>query len=292
MEELMINDAAQVSLETKRKESSSARPFVKWAGGKGQLLSELIARLPKNYIRYFEPFVGGGALFFALQPQMATLLDINEELINVYSVVKDNLPELLQRLSTHVHDEEYFYGMRQADRSPEYNRWGKVKRASRFIYLNKTCFNGLYRVNSKGLFNVPFGDYKNPMIRDVQNLTACSVALKSCEIECAQFVQVESLANHRDFIYFDPPYAPLSASSNFTSYVKGGFGSEQQEELRDLCERLDRKGAKWMLSNSSAPLVLDLYKQYRLEFVSASRAINSKGASRGKIQEVIVRNYD
>jgi DNA adenine methylase len=292
MERLMIDNAAHFSSVTKRKVSLSARPFVKWAGGKGQLLTELVARLPKRYEHYFEPFVGGGALFFALRPPRATLLDINKELINVYSVVRDNLSELLISLSTHVHDEKYFYGMRQADRAPEYFQWSQVQKASRFIYLNKTCYNGLYRVNSKGLFNVPFGDYKSPMICDVPNLTACNAVLQSCKVECGQFLHVESLANPGDFIYFDPPYAPITATSNFTGYVKGGFGSGHQEELRNLCKRLDQKGVKWMLSNSSAPLVLDLYKEYQVEFVSASRAINSKGTSRGKIHEVIVRNYD
>jgi DNA adenine methylase len=279
-------------LEREHRETSLPRPFLKWAGGKGQLISELLARLPQRYGRYFEPFLGGGALFFALQPAQGVLLDVNPELVNVYRVVRDELTALLSSLSGHVYDESYFYRMRAADRSADFATWSPVEKASRFIYLNKTCYNGLYRVNSKGMFNVPFGYYRNPTICDVSNLTACSTALHDTTIDCGDFRQVEELATAGDFVYFDPPYAPLTATSSFTSYAREGFGQDEQASLRDLCERLDAKGVRWMVSNSSAPVVFDLYKRYRIERVPATRAINSKGGKRGKVDEVIVRNYD
>jgi DNA adenine methylase len=268
------------------------RPFVKWVGGKRQLIPELTKRLPCTFSRYYEPFVGGGALFFHLQPEQAFLSDINDELINVYNVVKHNVEALIKELSRHVYEASYFYTIREADRLPNYQQWSEVRKASRFIYLNKTCYNGLYRVNSKGYFNAPFGDYRNPKICDPENLRLCSESLKYAKLSCDSYYVVDERARPGDFVYFDPPYAPLTATSNFTNYSKSGFGKEDQEELRNLCSRLDKKGVKWMLSNSSAPLILDLYQEYNVETISASRAINSKGSLRGKIKEVIVRNYE
>jgi DNA adenine methylase len=272
-------------------EGKAARPFLKWAGGKGQLVPELMRRLPPSFSTYYEPFLGGGALFFALRPAHAVLLDVNQDLVNVYAVVKRKLPQLVESLSRHVYEESYFYSVRQADRSPDYPNWSDVERASRFIFLNKTCFNGLYRVNSKGLFNVPFGDYTDPTICDTENLTACSHLLSGTTVQCGDFRAVENDAVAGDFVYFDPPYAPLNATSSFVGYAKGGFTTEDQTALRDLCDRLAARGVQWMVSNSSAPLVLELYKHYKIERVSATRAINSKGTKRGKIEEIIVRNY-
>lgn len=256
------------------------------------MLSELSARLPAKFERYHEPFIGGGALFFALQPERASISDINPDLINVYRVIQNDVDALIQDLKKHPHDKEYFYKLRNADRTPGFQRWSSVRRASRTIYLNKTCFNGLYRVNSRGQFNVPFGSYKNPTIADETNLLACHAALRSTAIAVAPFDEALESAGQGDFIYFDPPYAPLSATSSFTNYSKDGFGTEEQERLRDLCGALDKRGVRFMLSNSSAPLVLDLYQDFHVELVAANRAINSNARRRGKIQEAIVRNYE
>jgi DNA adenine methylase len=268
-----------------------AKPFVKWVGGKTQLLPELTSRIPSNFSRYFEPFMGGGALFFHLQPEYSTLIDINEELTLAYRVVKYQTEELIADLKRHIYEKDYYYQIRNVDRTDEYKLWSDVNRASRLIYLNKSCFNGLYRVNSKGEFNTPIGRYKNPKIVDEINLRACSQALQQAQIVNASFLEVEEKVNSDDFVYFDPPYAPLNATSNFTGYSQKGFDNQMQLSLRDLCDRLDAKGIRFMVSNSNAPLILDLYQDYKIELVYANRAINSKGNKRGKIPEVIVTNY-
>ena len=268
-----------------------ARPFVKWVGGKGQLVTRLHDNMPLKYGCYFEPFLGGGALFFRLMPREAFLSDINDELINTYEVVRDNVEGLISELGQHRHDKEYFYEVRNWDRREDYLDMSAEKRASRFIFLNKTCFNGLHRVNSKGFFNVPFGAYTNPLILDAINLRRCSAVLKGCSIRRMSYLGVEECAKKGDFVYFDPPYAPLTATSSFTSYTSSGFSSADQEQLRDLCIRLDSKGILFMLSNSSAPLIFDLYKGFNLSLVDAKRSINSKGDGRGAVKEVIVTNY-
>lgn len=269
----------------------NCRPFVKWVGGKSQLLPELLSRIPSDVTRYFEPFVGGGALLFAYQPHKACISDINPELINAYTVVKNEVGALIKDLKKHMYEKEYFYKVRDADRSPGYKRWSPVKRASRLIFLNKTCFNGLYRVNSKGHFNTPFGRYTNPTILDAENLRACSDVLQNVSIQQACFDSFEDSIEASDFVYFDPPYVPLSTTAYFTSYSSNGFDLKMQQELFELCCRLDKRGVRFMLSNSSAPFVTKLYKGFRVEFVSANRAINSKAEKRGAIQEVIVTNY-
>ena len=268
-----------------------AKPFIKWVGGKTQLLPELISRIPDDFSRYFEPFTGGGALFFYLQSEQSTLIDINEELTNAYTVIKYKTDELIADLEQHIYKKDYYYQIRNVDRTDEYESWSDVRRASRLIYLNKTCFNGLYRVNSKGEFNTPIGRYKNPKIVDKTNLRACSQALQKAEIINGSFLKVEERVGSNDFVYFDPPYAPLNATSNFTGYSSHGFDGEMQLSLRKLCDRLDKKGVRFMVSNSNAPLILDLYQNYRIELVYATRAINSKGNKRGKIPEVLVTNY-
>lgn len=271
---------------------SETYPIVKWVGGKRQLMFELIKNMPKSYNRYFEPFIGGGALFFELQPKQAYISDMNEELINLYSVVRDNVYELIKDLSKHEVSKEYFLEIRNIDRTEQYTELSDVERASRFIYLNRTCFNGMYRVNSQGQFNVPFGHYKNPRIIDENNLLNCSELLKKTEIKCADFSEILTKVKKGDLVYFDPPYVPLNETSSFTSYTKDGFDINMQFKLRDVCDELDNKGVKFMLSNSDTKLVNELYVNYEIKKVFASRQINANADGRGKITEVLVRNYD
>lgn len=271
---------------------SETYPIVKWVGGKRQLMFELLKNMPKSYNRYFEPFIGGGALFFELQPDNAYISDMNEELINLYSVVRDSVDELIEDLSKHEVSKEYFLEIRNIDRTEEYSEFSNIERASRFIYLNRTCFNGMYRVNSKGEFNVPFGNYKNPRIIDEHNLLNCSELLKKTEVECADFSKILNKVQKGDFVYFDPPYVPLNETSSFTSYTKDGFDIDMQFKLRDVCDELDSMGVKFMLSNSDTKLVNELYANYEIKKVFASRQINANADGRGKITEVLVKNYD
>ena len=266
-------------------------PIVKWVGGKRQLMFELLKNMPENYNRYFEPFIGGGALFFELQPDNAYISDMNEELINLYKVVRDNVDELVADLQKHDISKEYFMEIRNIDRTEEYKNWSNIQKASRFIYLNRTCFNGMYRVNSKGEFNVPFGHYKNPRILDENNLINCSNLLQKTEIKHADFSEILKKIKKGDFVYFDPPYVPLSETSSFTSYTKDGFDIDMQFKLRDVCDELDSIGVKFLLSNSDTKLVNELYENYNIKKVFASRQINANADGRGKITEVLVRNY-
>lgn len=270
---------------------AKAKPFLKWVGGKSQLLPEISKRIPLNYDRYFEPFLGGGAVFFYLQPKQACLVDINEELIDVYRVVRDKVEELISDLKHHIYDKEYYYKLRNVDRESKYSTWSDVQKASRFIYLNRTCYNGLYRVNSKNQFNTPFGRYTNPTILDEANLRACSAVLRNVELRVGDFRIIESSLKIKDFVYFDPPYIPLTKTANFTGYSRNGFDENLQRSLCDFCHRLNDRGIQFMLSNSSAPLVLELYKSFNIEYVLASRAINSQANKRGQIPEAIVTNY-
>jgi len=266
-------------------------PIVKWVGGKRQLMFELLKNMPKTHNRYFEPFIGGGALFFELQPEKAYISDMNEELINLYSVVRDNVYDLIADLNKHEISKEYFLEIRNLDRTDEYKNLSNVQRASRFVYLNRTCFNGLYRVNSQGQFNVPFGNYKNPRIVDKNNLLNCSELLKNTEINCADFSEILTKVKKGDFVYFDPPYVPLNETSSFTSYTKDGFDIDMQFKLREVCDELDSMGVMFMLSNSDTKFVNELYSNYEIKKVFASRAVNANAEGRGKITEVLVRNY-
>ena len=266
-------------------------PIVKWVGGKRQLMFELLKNMPKSYNRYFEPFIGGGALFFELQPENAYISDMNEELINLYSVVRDNVYELIEDLGKHEVSKEYFLEIRNIDRTEQYAKLSSIERASRFIYLNRTCFNGMYRVNSQGQFNVPFGHYKNPRIIDESNLLNCSKLLNKTAIKCADFSEILTKVQKDDFVYFDPPYVPLNETSSFTSYTKDGFDIDMQFKLRDVCDELDSMGVKFMLSNSDTKLVNELYANYEIKKVFASRQINANADGRGKITEVLVKNY-
>ena len=268
-----------------------ARPIVKWVGGKRHLLPELLRNIPENYNRYFEPFLGGGALFFALRPGDACISDGNKELINSYRVVKDHVHELIEDLKRHRNSEEYFLKIRNIDRDESYGHLSDVQRASRFLYLNKTCFNGLYRVNSLGQFNVPFGHYKNPRIVDAENLISCSLLLRNAEIRHADFSEILKHVRRGDFVYFDPPYVPLSDTSNFTSYTKDGFDRDMQCKLARVCDTLHTMGVRFLLSNSDTELVHELYRRYTVKRVFAPRFVNACAEGRGKIAEVLVRNY-
>lgn len=275
-------------------ETVRPKPFIKWVGGKRQLLPELQRYLPEKITDYFEPFIGGGALLWTLEPQelrSITINDYNAELINTYQVVRDKPQQLLASLAKHRNTETYYYEQRALDRQDNFNRRTAVERASRFIYLNKTGYNGLYRVNSKGQHNVPFGRYANPTIVDSETIYACSAFLQHVRLMQGDFDAIRPLLSADAFVYFDPPYAPVSATANFTSYTDQGFDHSMQQRLKELCDYIDAIGAKFILSNSAAPLIYELYQEYQIVEVQASRAVNSKASGRGKVTELIVRNY-
>ena len=264
-----------------------AAPFVKWVGGKRSLMPQLTARLPQRFNAYLEPFVGGGAVFFALQPTAAVLADDNAELINAYAVVRDDAERLIRHLRTHRAEEEYYYALRAQDP----RQLDNIERASRLIYLNRTCFNGLYRVNSRGGFNVPFGRYKNPQICNEAGLRAASAALRGADLRHDTYEHVVDTARRGDFVYFDPPYHPVSATANFTSYTAGAFSERDQRRLADVYRTLAARGVKVMLSNSDTPLIQDLYADFHVDIVSAPRLVNRDASKRGPVNEVLVRNY-
>lgn len=268
------------------------KPFVKWPGGKRRLLPELVERLPETFDKYYEPFLGGGALYFHLQPKLAFISDINYELVNAYNAIKFRVELLMEELEKFNNNEAEYYFIRSLDRQETYDKMNSIQKAARFIYLNKTCFNGLYRVNSKGQFNVPFGKYENPTILDRDNLLACNKSLHNTVITCESFRSVVDYAERGDFVYFDPPYVPDGISSTFTSYTKDGFGMHDQEELVKVCDDLNTVGVKWMLSNSAAPVVYKLYERFNIEDVNAPRSIGASSETRKKVGEVIVRNYE
>ncbi|MCL7451472.1 MAG: DNA adenine methylase [Anaerolineae bacterium] len=274
-------------------------PFVKWAGGKGQLLAQFEAHLPVRFEAYVEPFVGGGALFFHLYNQglldgkRAVLIDQLEELINCYRVVQGQVEELIAELQRHEPyktDADHYYTVRAWDRRPDYAQRSDVERAARFIFLNRTCYNGLYRVNRRGQFNVPFGRYRNPKVCDVQNLQAASRALQDVTLIVGDFDRCLEVATGADLVYLDPPYHPLSSTANFTSYTSAGFGLEDQRRLARVFEALDRRGCQVMLSNSDTPFVQGLYEGYEQTEFQAIRPISSKGDGRGAISELLITN--
>jgi len=265
------------------------RPFLKWVGGKTQLLDRIGPHLPDEIDRYYEPFVGGGALFFRFGPSTATLGDANPELVHCWSIVRDEPDALIEALRVHVYEKDYYYSvraLRPEDLPP-------IERAARTVFLNRTGFNGLYRVNKSGGFNVPFGRYKNPLICDEENIRACSRFLQETDLRCGDFEAVVKGASEGDFVYFDPPYIPMSATANFTDYRPGGFGRPQHDRLAKTMERLARRGVKVVLSNSDAPGVRGLYEglkapNLKVHVVRATRSINSKATRRGKVNELLV----
>jgi len=269
------------------------RPFLKWAGGKTQLADALLERMPLVFNVYHEPFVGSGALFFRLYREgrirHAVLSDINPELMDTYLAIRDSVSEVIKLLSEFPHDREFYYALREKD------PWqlSLPERAARMIYLNKTGYNGLYRVNRQGKFNVPFGRYKSPKYLDQENLLAVSQALQDVDILCAPFETVLERVLPGDWVYFDPPYAPLSQTANFTSYHANGFGLSDQERLRDVCVELSKNKVYVMLSNSDTEIIRSLYSlpYFTINEVLANRAINCNGAKRGKITELVITNY-
>jgi DNA adenine methylase len=262
----------------------TARPFLKWVGGKRQILSALLARVPAMS-SYFEAFVGGGALFFALGPKRAFLSDRNERLIRAWKGIQNDVEGVIARLSMHPYDRDFFGEMRKRDIDQE----SDTDVAAWLIYLNKACFNGLYRVNRKNIFNVPFGRYENPTICNAELLCACSVALRGVSLKHADFSVVLQHARPGDFVYFDPPYVPLSATSSFTSYTAEGFGQKEQIRLRDTAIELRERGVSVLLSNSSAGFVREIYgEKFTIEEVMASRNVSSKSTTRGKIAELLI----
>lgn len=270
------------------------RPFLKWAGGKRQLLPEIRRFVPKKFNTYFEPFVGAGAVLLDLQPKRAVVNDINYELINAYRVIKTDVEALIADLGKHKNEKEYYYQLRDLDRSDEYSSLSFIKRASRIIFLNKTCFNGLFRVNSQGQFNVPFGDYSNPkIVNDIvlravhQYLTSNDITILNEDFETAVIP-----ATKNDFVYFDPPYDPVSDTSSFTGYNLDGFNRDNQVRLKQVFDHLSNRGCKVLLSNSATPFVRELYSKYKTITISANRAINSDALKRGKVDEILVMNYD
>lgn len=276
--------------------SGVASPFLKWAGGKGQLLAQFAPLYPAGHPirRYHEPFVGAGAVFFdvrdRLRPEEVFLSDTNDELVNVWKCLQKNADDVIELLELHKqkHSREHFYEVRA--RVP--GKFEFVERAARLIYLNRTCFNGLYRVNSKGIFNVPLGRYKNPRIVDAENLRAVSAALRGAQIDRAPFRDVLERAKSGDFVYFDPPYDPLTKTSSFTSYTEGSFGRADQEALAHVYRQLAKRGCLVMLSNSDTPLIRELYADFDVRKVNARRAINSRADKRGLVTEVVVLSYD
>ncbi len=284
------------------------RPFVKWAGGKRQLLPKILDIVPDDFERYFEPFVGAGALFFALQSSQAILFDINNELINTYQVIKADVEGLIPILKQHEKkdSERYYYTVRGlATRKtkmlgiPIEELWNTdllspVEKAARFIYLNRTCYNGLYRVNSKNEFNVPYGDYKKPAVCSEDNLRDVNKVLNetNAEIKCADFFRInEHGISEGDLIYFDPPYFPISDTSSFTGYTEGGFDYQSQKRLCELFKYASSKNAYCILSNSDTPLIQELYDGFNIRQVNVNRAINSNAKKRTGVSELLITNF-
>lgn len=270
--------------------------FIKWAGGKQKLIEQFKTFFPKKINRYFEPFLGGGAVAFYIiqkfKPKEVLLTDINEELINAFNIIKKDVDKLIIALKKHkeyhtADAKKYYYKIRSVDPTDLTD----LENAARFIYLNRTCFNGLYRVNSKGQFNVPIGSYKNPNIAQKDKLRKISKILKNKKIKRMSFDKIMNLTKKGDFIYFDPPYYPLEGKKSFTTYTKGNFLEEEQKLLADVFKKLNKKGCLCMLSNSDTKFIKNLYKDFKIHFVKAKRLINSDASKRGEIKEIVVTNY-
>lgn len=274
-------------------------PFLKWAGGKRQLIPQMNKFFPRYFNKYIEPFVGGGAIFFYLYRKnyllnkKSILIDNNEDLINTYKIIKQDVLNLIKSLRLHQYEKNYYYRIRNLDRDPKkYMKLSEIDKASRLIYLNKSGYNGLYRVNSKGQFNVPFGRHKNPNICDEKNLRAVNKSLKGVKIIHNSFEICLNFAEKDDFIYLDPPYYPISDTALFTSYTKQDFGRESQLKLFEVFKKLNKKGCKLLLSNSYCKFILNLYKDFKITILKAKRAINCNSSKRGIVNEILVSNFN
>ncbi len=272
-------------------------PVVKWAGGKTQLLKKLISKCPTTFNRYYEPFVGGGALLFALQPNRPVINDTNRELIAVYKCLRNDdtfykMIEIIDRYKA-AHSEYNYYLIRDMDRKKSFKKLRNYEKAARTVYLNKTCFNGLYRVNSKGHFNVPWNRSEKVNCYEKENILSVHEYFKRCKpvILMQDFEKCVSTAKAGDFVYFDPPYDVLETKKSFTTYTKDDFGKDEQIRLAKVFKELSDKGVYVMASNHNTPLVKELYKGFSIEVIEARRSINSKGDGRGKVEEVIITNY-
>lgn len=269
-----------------------ARPVLKWAGGKRRLIGEIIKLFPTDYHKraYHEPFFGGGAIFFYLAPEKGSINDVNIRLMNFYKVLKDKPDELINEASKYVYKKDEYYRLRSRFNEDSLSN---VEDAAILLYLNKTGYNGLYRVNSKGRYNVPFGRYKNPTIIDEEKIREASAILKRIDIYSERFTSVKKKAESGDIVYFDPPYLPISETSDFTEYSKVGFGYDDHELLRDTCVELDEKGVLFIQSNSHIEAIIELYEdigEFSINTVQMNRAINSKASSRGEVNEILITN--
>ena len=282
-------------MESKPFTESDIKPVVKWVGGKRQLIGELTNLMPRNYNRYYEPFFGGGALYFATKPNNAVINDINHDLITMYRVIKDKPLELISLLEKHSqnHSKDYYYKLRSFDRDGSIDEMNDIEKSARLLYMLRVDFNGLYRVNSKGQFNVPYGRYKNPNIVNKNTILAVSSLFKhnNVELKSVDFAKAINGIKKNDFVYFDPPYIPLTPTASFTSYTADGFNYDEQERLRDLFFSLKERGVFAMLSNSDTPLTRELYEGANFHVVKAKRAINSNAKKRGQVNELIITNY-
>lgn len=277
------------------KKNKLVAPVLKWVGGKRQLLDTLTPLLPKRMTAYCEPFVGGGAMLFNMQPNVAYVNDINSDLIRVYNTIRSDVENLILTLSDFKNESDFFYSVRDWDRNKEkYAMLSDVQKSARILYLNKTCFNGLYRVNNAGEFNSPFGNYRNPNIVNAPVLRAVSAYLNSATIHLTStdYGEVLEKIPKGTFVYLDPPYDPISNTSSFTGYSKGGFSRDDQIRLRECCDDLTKRGIKFMLSNSSTEFIREQYAAYNIITVQAKRSINAVASRRGDVDEVVVRNYE
>lgn len=296
--EVKMSELVDIPLENELKiKKYKIKPFVKWAGGKTQIIEKLKEFLPNEFNTYYEPFVGGGALFFNLLPEKAVISDYNEELIMSYNCFKDlnNFSRMIEELKIHEqnHNEEYYLKVRDIDRLDSFKEMEVYEKAARMIYLNKACFNGLYRVNSKGYFNVPSGKkekvnaYNQELFDEIHEFLSTS----NIKILNGDFEKVTNTAKQDDFVYFDPPYDTYDEKNGFTTYTKDDFGKDEQKRLSDIFKKLDKKGVKVMLSNHNTKFIQDLYEGYNIHVIQAKRMINSKAAGRGSVEEVIITNY-
>lgn len=260
------------------------KPFLKWAGGKTQLVPQILARFPDQFRTYYEPFVGGGAVFFALGPKRSVLSDINEELVATYQTIRDDVDGVIRVLKAHRAEEEHFYKVR----AQQPGRLAAHSAAARTIFLNRTCFNGLYRVNRRGRFNVPFGRYRNPTVCNEVNLRRCAQALSHTDIVVRDALKSNLPVRKGDLVYVDPPYDPISDTANFTAYTRQGFGKQEQRQLAEMCRQWAERGVHVVASNSNTRFIRSLYKGFRIEEVYARRAINSRADRRGPVIELLI----